>query len=40
MVEELTVDSSVIVSSLLEQEKDHQKALNLWKEVIAGDVRP
>lgn len=38
MVEELTVDSSVIVSSLLEQEKDHQKALNLWKEVIAGDV--
>lgn len=38
MVEELTVDSSVIVSSLLEQEKDHQKALSLWKEVIAGEI--
>ncbi len=33
---ELTIDSSVIVASLLKQEKDHLKALRLWKEVIAG----
>ena len=38
MVEELTIDSSVIVASLLEQEKDHLKALSLWKEVVAGNV--
>ncbi len=35
---ELTIDSSVIVASLLEQEKDHLKALSLWKEVIAGNA--
>ena len=38
MVEELTIDSSIIVASLLEHEKDHVKALNLWKKVISGDV--
>lgn len=38
MVEEITIDSSVIVASLLEKEKDHTKALNLWKEVIVGNV--
>lgn len=38
MVEELTIDSSVIVASLLEQEKDHLKALSLWKEVVTGNV--
>lgn len=36
MVEELTIDSSVIVASLLEQEKDHLKALSMWKKVITG----
>jgi predicted nucleic acid-binding protein len=35
---ELTVDSSVIVASLLEQEKDHLKALSLWKEVVIGNA--
>lgn len=38
MVEELTIDSSVIVASLLEQEKDHLKALSLWKEVVTGNA--
>ena len=27
-----------LVASLLEHEKDHVKALNLWKKVISGDV--
>ncbi len=35
---ELTIDSSVIVASLLEQEKHHLRALNLWKEVVAGNA--
>ena len=38
MVEKLTIDSSVIVASLLEKEKDHHNALKLWKEVIIGEV--
>ena len=38
MVEELTIDSSVIVASLLDQEKDHLKALSLWKEVVIGNA--
>ena len=38
MVEKLTIDSSVIVASLLEKEKDHHNALKLWKEVITGKV--
>lgn len=38
MIEKLTVDSSVIVASLLEKEKDHHNALKLWKEVISGKV--
>ena len=36
MVEELTIDSSVIVASLLEQEKGHAKVLKIWGEVLAG----
>jgi predicted nucleic acid-binding protein len=36
MIEEFTIDSSVIVASLLEQEKDHLKALSIWREVITG----
>ena len=38
MVEKLTIDSSVIVASLLEKEKDHHNSLKLWNEVIAGKV--
>jgi len=36
MVEYLTIDSSIIVASLLQQEKEHYKALRLWEEVMAG----
>lgn len=36
MIDEFTIDSSVIVASLLEQEKDHLKALSIWREVITG----
>jgi len=36
MIEEFTIDSSIIVASLLEQEKDHLKALSIWREVITG----
>lgn len=32
----LTVDSSVIISSLLEQESRHKEALKIWKRVLAG----
>lgn len=32
----LTVDSSVIISSLLEQESRHKEALEIWKRVLAG----
>jgi predicted nucleic acid-binding protein len=38
MVEALTIDSSVIVASLLEHEKGHIKSLRLWNEVISGKV--
>lgn len=38
MVEELTIDSSVIVASLLEQEKDHLNALTVWEKVITGNA--
>ena len=38
MIEEITVDSSVIIASLLEQEKEHIKASQLWNEVIAGNL--
>lgn len=32
----LTVDSSVIISSLLEQESRHKEALEIWKRVLSG----
>lgn len=32
----ITVDSSVIISSLLEQESRHKEALAIWKRVLAG----
>jgi predicted nucleic acid-binding protein len=35
-VKGLTVDSSVIISSLLEQESRHKDALEIWKRVLAG----
>jgi|GEM_PF-1548435 len=36
MVEEITIDSSVIVASLLEQEKDHLKALDNGGKLLLG----
>lgn len=36
VVEQLTVDSSVIVASLLEEEKEHSKAFKVWAEVLTG----
>jgi predicted nucleic acid-binding protein len=35
-VKGLTVDSSVIISSLLEQESRHLEALEIWQRVLAG----
>ena len=32
----LTVDSSIIVSSLLEDERRHKEALKIWDTVLAG----
>ena len=37
MVKQVTIDSSVIISSLLRQKKRHQEACDLWNRVIAGD---
>jgi predicted nucleic acid-binding protein len=36
VIEQLTVDSSVIVASLLEKEKEHSKAFKVWAEVLTG----
>jgi|GEM_PF-5379038 len=33
MVKQVTIDSSVIISSLLRQEKRHQEACDLWNRV-------
>ena len=38
MIEEFTIDSSVIVASLLEQEREHLNALSIWREVITGNA--
>jgi len=35
-VKRLTVDSSIIVSSLLENEPRHKEALKIWDAVLAG----
>lgn len=32
----LTIDSSVIISSLLEQEPRHKEALKIWQQVLSG----
>ncbi len=37
MVKRVTVDSSVIISSLLPQELRNKEALDLWKNVLVGD---
>lgn len=36
MVRRLTVDSSVIVSSLIETEPRHKEALRIWQTVLSG----
>ena len=37
MVKRITLDSSVIVSSLLEKEPRHKEALRIWTAVVSGD---
>ena len=36
MMKRLTIDSSVIISSLLENESRHGEAMQIWDSVIAG----
>ena len=36
MVKRVTLDSSVIVSSLLEKEPRHKEALDIWATVVSG----
>jgi predicted nucleic acid-binding protein len=36
MVKRITLDSSVIVSSLLENEPRHKEAFEIWKTVVSG----
>ena len=36
MVKRLTVDSSIIVSSLLENEPRHKEARKIWSNVLSG----
>jgi len=36
MVKRITLDSSVIVSSLLEKEPRHKEALEIWTTVVSG----
>jgi predicted nucleic acid-binding protein len=38
MADTLTIDSSIIVASLLDHEKDHIKSQRLWNEVISGKL--
>jgi predicted nucleic acid-binding protein len=37
MTKRLTIDSSVIISSLLENESRHGEAMQIWDSVIAGE---
>jgi predicted nucleic acid-binding protein len=37
-VTKLTIDSSVIISSLLEREPRHKEALEIWECVISGET--
>ena len=36
LVKGLTVDSSVIVATLLQDEKRHQEAVEIWEKILAG----
>ena len=36
MMKKLTIDSSVIIASLLENESRHGEAMRIWDAVIAG----
>jgi len=36
MVRKLTVDSSVIISSLLQNETRHKEALTIWENILKG----
>lgn len=36
MMKRLTIDSSVIIASLLENESRHDEAVRIWDDVIAG----
>ena len=33
----LTIDSSVIIASLLEKEPRHQEALKIWESILSGE---
>ena len=37
MVKRITLDSSVIVSSLLEKEPRHKEALEIWSTILSGN---
>jgi predicted nucleic acid-binding protein len=37
MVKRITLDSSIIVSSLLEKEPRHKEALEIWTAVVSGN---
>jgi hypothetical protein len=36
MMKKLTIDGSVIITSLLENEPRHEEALRIWESIIAG----
>ena len=36
MVKRLTIDSSVIIASLLKDESRHKEALTIWQDVLKG----
>lgn len=38
MVKIVTVDSSVIISTLLPQEKRHEEACAIWNRVLSGEI--
>lgn len=38
MVKSVTVDSSVIISSLLPNEKRHEEACQIWNKVLSGET--
>ena len=38
MVKSVTIDSSVIISSLLPNEKQHEEACQIWGKVLSGET--